>query len=282
MGLPLEPMTDDEARTLLASALAVDTSVGGEELLQITREAGGNPFLLRQLAGYLTADPTRRHRVTFAEMLDERVRALPREGQRFLETLAICGRPMPPELVCDACGVTRERQSLVAMLRSSPLHSQQRLVGTGRDLPRSDPRSARRAACPQSPCARSTGSWRRHLSRTGATTAKRCSNTIGAPETTTTRRCRRGLPRRRLKAHSRSIAPRGSTGRRWRCGLTHRQPPGGGKESPARWRTPANRPRLPNHTCALPLMPFVLIGSNSSSAPPSSSSSPETSTVVST
>jgi tetratricopeptide (TPR) repeat protein len=57
--------------------------------------------------------------VTFAEMLDERVRALPREGQRFLEALAICGRPMVPEIVCDACGVTRERQSLVAMLRSA-------------------------------------------------------------------------------------------------------------------------------------------------------------------
>jgi predicted Ser/Thr protein kinase len=118
MGLPLAPMTDDEARTLLAGALGVDTSVGGDEWLQLTREAGGNPFLLRQLAGYLAADPTRRHRVTFAEMLDERVRALPREGQRFLETLAICGRPMAPELVCDACGVTRERRSLVAMLRS--------------------------------------------------------------------------------------------------------------------------------------------------------------------
>jgi hypothetical protein len=119
MDIQLEPMTDDEAHTLLASTLGVDTPVGGDELLQMTREAGGNPFLLRQLAGYLTMDPTRRRRVTFAEMLDERVRGLPREGQRFLETLAICGRPMAPELVCDACGVARDRQSLIAMLRSS-------------------------------------------------------------------------------------------------------------------------------------------------------------------
>ena len=114
----LDPMTDDEAQTLLASTLALDTT-GGDELRQMTSEAGGNPFLLRQLAGYLTMDPTRRRRVTFAEMLDERVRELPREGQRFLETLAICGRPMAPEVVCDACGVARDRQSLIAMLRSS-------------------------------------------------------------------------------------------------------------------------------------------------------------------
>ena len=119
IGLALEPMTDDEARALVAFAFDGDAASGSDGLRQIAREAGGNPFLLRQLAGYRPADPTRRHRVTFAEMLEERVRALPREGRRFLETLAICGRPMPPELVCDASGVTRERRSLVTMLRAS-------------------------------------------------------------------------------------------------------------------------------------------------------------------
>ena len=52
-------------------------------------------------------------------MFATRLGALSPEARRFLETLAICGRPMAPELVCDACGVARERQSLVAMLRSS-------------------------------------------------------------------------------------------------------------------------------------------------------------------
>jgi serine/threonine protein kinase len=119
VALPLEPMADDEARSLLACALDADAPVGDEELLTIAREAGGNPFLLRQVAAYLAAHRTRPHRVTFGEMLDERVRALPPEAQRFVETLVICGRPMPPELICAACGIARERQSLVAMLRSS-------------------------------------------------------------------------------------------------------------------------------------------------------------------
>ena len=104
---------------VLACALDVDRPVSDEEILTIAREAGGNPFLLRQLATYLAAHRTRRSRMTFAEMLDERVRALPSEGQRFVETLVICGRPMAPELICAACGIARERQSLVAMLRSS-------------------------------------------------------------------------------------------------------------------------------------------------------------------
>jgi hypothetical protein len=115
--LRLEPMTDDEARTLLACAGAVDA--GSEELLQITGDAGGNPFLLRQLSRYLATAPTRRRRLTFAEILDDGVRALPPEGQRFLETLAICSRPIASDIVCDACGITRERQSLLARLRAS-------------------------------------------------------------------------------------------------------------------------------------------------------------------
>ena len=56
---------------------------------------------------------------TFAEMFDTRLGTLSSDARRFLETLAICSRPMAPELVCAACGVARARQSLVAMLRSS-------------------------------------------------------------------------------------------------------------------------------------------------------------------
>ena len=55
----------------------------------------------------------------------------------FLETLAICGRPMAPEVVCDACGIARDRQSLVVDAARVASDSQQRLVGSGRDLPRS-------------------------------------------------------------------------------------------------------------------------------------------------
>jgi tetratricopeptide (TPR) repeat protein/predicted Ser/Thr protein kinase len=119
VALPLEPMADDEATAVLASAIDVDSPFSNEDILTIAREAGGNPFLLRQLATYLAAYRTRRSRMTFAEMLDERVRALPSEAQRFVQTLVICGRPMAPELICAACGIARERQSLVAMLRSS-------------------------------------------------------------------------------------------------------------------------------------------------------------------
>ncbi len=88
--------------------------------MQMTREAGGSPFVLEQLARYAVVNRIGTESApTFAEMFDTRLGALSPDARRFLETLAICGRPMAPELVCDACGVARERQSLVAMLRSS-------------------------------------------------------------------------------------------------------------------------------------------------------------------
>jgi hypothetical protein len=118
----LEPMPETEAGELVGALLPADSPLGDEEKLRITREASGSPFVLEQLARYAGVariEPSRAP--TFGEMLDTHFRALSSEARSFLETLAICGRPMEPELVCAACGVAGARQSLLAMLRSSHL-----------------------------------------------------------------------------------------------------------------------------------------------------------------
>ena len=118
--LPLEPMPETEAGELVGALLPADSPLSEGQKLRITREAGGSPFVLEQLARYASVNRMEPSRApTFAEMFDTRLGALSPDARRFLETLAICGRPMAPELVCAACGVARERQSLVAMLRSS-------------------------------------------------------------------------------------------------------------------------------------------------------------------
>jgi hypothetical protein len=118
--IAVEPMTDEEALALIGVWLRSDSTLTDEDKSVMTDEAGGSPFVLEQLARYAGIDRTRRG-PTVSEMLATRLAALSPEARRFLETLAICGRPMAPELVCDACAVERERQSLVAMLRSSHL-----------------------------------------------------------------------------------------------------------------------------------------------------------------
>ena len=116
----LDPLSEDEAQTLIGALLPADSMLTGEDLRRMTREAGGSPFVIEQLARYTGGDNTKAsHAPTFAAMFGERIDALSAEARRFLETLALCGRPMASELVCDACGVTRERQSLVTMLRAS-------------------------------------------------------------------------------------------------------------------------------------------------------------------
>ena len=118
--MSLDPLTEDEAQTLIGALLPADSMLTDEDRRRMTREAGGSPFVLEQLARYAGVnrmEPS--HAPTFAEMFAARLGALSAEARRFLETLAICGRPMASDLVCDACGVARERQSLVAMLRAS-------------------------------------------------------------------------------------------------------------------------------------------------------------------
>ena len=114
MALPLEPMTEDEARELIGSLMPSDSSV--KRTAKITREAGGNPFLLEQLARFVALNETGPD--TFAEMLKGRLGALPPGGRRFLETLAVCGRPMAPDLVYEASGLAGDERPLVALLRT--------------------------------------------------------------------------------------------------------------------------------------------------------------------
>ena len=116
----LDPLSDDEAQRLIASLLPLDSVLTDHDRHRMTREAGGSPFVLEQLARYGRVDGSASHHVvTFAEMFAARLDAIPADARRFLETLAICRRPMESDLICDACGVVHDRQSLVAMLRAS-------------------------------------------------------------------------------------------------------------------------------------------------------------------
>jgi hypothetical protein len=116
----LDPMTEEEATRLIGDLLPADSAITDHDLRHMTREADGSPFVLEQLARHAGIRRTAsNYAPTFASMFEARLGALSSNARRFLETLAICGRPVSPGLICDACGVTDGRQSLVAMLRAS-------------------------------------------------------------------------------------------------------------------------------------------------------------------
>jgi serine/threonine protein kinase/tetratricopeptide (TPR) repeat protein len=117
----LEPMTEDEATELIASLIPDDSALSDNDRRTIAREAGGNAFIVEQLAHAIGISGAGPRAGTFAEMLTARLSLLPVGAQRFLETLAICGRPIAAELVCEASGLPVRERRLVAMLRDARL-----------------------------------------------------------------------------------------------------------------------------------------------------------------
>ena len=220
----------------------------------MTREAGGSPFVLEQLARYAGVDRTRSHQApTFAAMFESRLGAL-----------SLGGAPLPRDAgdLRPADGARAHLRRVRGRARQAvsrgdapllALHSQQRLVGAGRDLSRSDSRGARRADCARRGAPDPRTSWCRRSSRSEATTARRCSSTIGAPGITTTRRFRPGLPPR--KPATALAFDRAAFFYRQALALSAGiacRPQPGEKESPTRSPTPAGRPRPPKPTCTRP------------------------------
>jgi tetratricopeptide (TPR) repeat protein len=119
ISLPLEPMSKEEAHALLTSASAALTAASSAQVAGLAHVAGGNPLLLRQIADYVTSHHLSRQQMTLADMLEDRLRALPTGGKRFLETLSICGRAMAPEVVYEAAGLVGDERPLVARLRAA-------------------------------------------------------------------------------------------------------------------------------------------------------------------
>ena len=120
--LLLEPMTEDETRDVMASMFPAEARITPAERLALSREAGGNPFLLEQLAHYAAVhDASGTRSATLADMLQHRLQDSPDGARRFLEVLAVCGRPMAPQVVYEAAGLAGDERPLVAILRSDHL-----------------------------------------------------------------------------------------------------------------------------------------------------------------
>jgi hypothetical protein len=83
----------------------------------LLREAGGNPFLLRELsrADQKTAGQS------LAEILRARVAGLPRAERMLLEVLAVAARPLALELTADAAGILDHAREAFDGLRSAHL-----------------------------------------------------------------------------------------------------------------------------------------------------------------
>jgi hypothetical protein len=118
----LDVLTATESRALIAATIGSRATISDTDMDAITHEGAGNPFLIGQLARHAAERPAwRAQSRTLADMLLAPVRRLPEGAWPFLQMLAICGRPMSPDVVCDAASVDVGPRSLVPHLRTSRL-----------------------------------------------------------------------------------------------------------------------------------------------------------------
>ena len=241
--LPLEPMPDTDAGELVGALLPADSplSEGQKRRRLPAKPAAARSFWSNWPATPASTGWSRAAGPRLPRCSTRGSARLSPDARRFLETLAICGRPMAPELICAACGIAREQAaaggdapvrltSFAAAARRSG--SRRITIGSARCLP---------PGSPPTPCAGSTVAWCKRSSRREATTARRCSSTIRAPAIPRTRRFRPALPPRKRALRSPSTGPRSSTGTRWRWRPPHR-PRRRGREGLANALANAGRP----------------------------------------
>jgi len=117
--LPLSPMNGDEVAQLI-DRLVPERALGhADTRTGIAHEAHGNPYLVEELTRYLTLGAESRRGATLRDMLRQRLESLSSESRVFIETLAVCGRPIVAARIFEACGLSGDERQLVARLQAA-------------------------------------------------------------------------------------------------------------------------------------------------------------------
>lgn len=117
IALPLAPLTEREVEGLISALLPPGAAPAAEDRRAIVREAGGNPLLVTELTRPLTIGARRAAGID--EVLERRLAPLPPESRAFLETLAVCRRPVLAARVYEACGLSGDERPLMARLQAA-------------------------------------------------------------------------------------------------------------------------------------------------------------------
>ena len=120
--LEVNSLTPQAARDLTISLLNPDKAASHQFVETVVREAAGSPFLVEQLTRHaLASEGAATTGVTLAEMLEARLRLLPRGARALLETLAVAARPMDARLAHQAVGQDADERPVMGALRAAQL-----------------------------------------------------------------------------------------------------------------------------------------------------------------
>jgi serine/threonine protein kinase len=124
--VPLGPLTTGEAK-MLARQLLHGTHVSTEALRSLAGQAGGSPFVVGEVARYLTAAVSRGVALDVTAPLDiqrvlsERLRALPSPQRALVEVASVAGVPVPRDVLLSGAGMDAGGRTLVSALCDASL-----------------------------------------------------------------------------------------------------------------------------------------------------------------
>jgi serine/threonine protein kinase len=127
LDIPVEPLTEDEARTLAAAVLEAPAQERSDYVETIVREGHGNPYLICELARHNPVDPgpdagaPHLGKLDLNTVLSDRINRLPEGAQRLLEVIAVASRPVSQRCAYQAAGLVGDAWSALMALRSGKL-----------------------------------------------------------------------------------------------------------------------------------------------------------------
>jgi serine/threonine protein kinase/tetratricopeptide (TPR) repeat protein len=125
--LTVGPLEVEDAKRMALGLLGSDSHSAKQTADEIARESGGSPFLLEELARAASAYHRMargesllgpRSSVSLEQMLSDRASRLPEDARRFLELVAVGGRPLPVTTISAAAKAGDSTGRIVAILRS--------------------------------------------------------------------------------------------------------------------------------------------------------------------
>ncbi len=124
--IEIAPLDHEAARRLALAHIGADDPAAQRSADAVAKEAGGSPFLVEELARTVSAYHriefgdaiAERASVTLEQVLGDRAARLPEDARRFLEVVAVGGRPLPVATIGAAADSGERAAQLVALLRA--------------------------------------------------------------------------------------------------------------------------------------------------------------------
>jgi eukaryotic-like serine/threonine-protein kinase len=112
------PLTIEEATQLVVNVVGIDSDTVRRRAIQFHAQAGGNPFLLVELAGCFDPDANAFHTTDIHGVLKRKLEQLPSEAAALLEAVSVSGQSIELAEAVAAAGISESPEQTLTGMRN--------------------------------------------------------------------------------------------------------------------------------------------------------------------